>query len=196
MRFNTFFLAVALAAAGALPISAAAQSQPTQAQPTKTVEQGVKITAKVTAIDYKTRSITLQDTQTGGSMQLTAGPEVKRFDDIKVGDTITFLYLESVAMSIVKPGTQMPSDAAATPATPQVLRTSSPNNKPEGMITQEQSTTVTVQSIDMTKPEITVKTQDGRVLSFLVQDKSNLDGVKPGDVVQITYSQALMVSVQ
>ena len=40
----------------------------------------------------------------GDTQTIYAGPEVKRFDELKVGDTITFRYYESMAYVIRKPG--------------------------------------------------------------------------------------------
>ena len=147
------------------------------------------LTAKIIAIDYNARTVTLQD-QKGNVQQMTVGPSVTRFNNLKVGDTVTFTYQESVALAIAKPGTTVP----AASSTPTVTRCE--GDKPCGQVSQTQTTTVTVTAIDPSKPSITVKTQDGRVLSFLVQDPKNLTGVKVGDVVQVTYTQALAVTVK
>ncbi|MBV8582554.1 MAG: hypothetical protein JO241_01055 [Candidatus Eremiobacteraeota bacterium] len=37
---------------------------------------------------------------------------------------------------------------------------------------------------------------DGHTISMLVNDKAHLAGLKAGDVVQITYTQALAITVQ
>ena len=55
---------------------------------------------------------------------------------------------------------------------------------------------VTIQAIDETVPSVTVKTEDGRKMSVKVEDKKNLEGVKVGDKVQITYTRALAISVE
>ena len=47
--------------------------------------QTVSITATITAIDKKTRDITLKGPQ-GNEVTFTAGPDVKNFDNLKVGD--------------------------------------------------------------------------------------------------------------
>ena len=45
-------------------------------------------------------------------------------------------------------------------------------------------------------PSVTVKSDKGRQMSFRVQDPKNLEGYKVGDTVEITYTQALAVSVE
>ena len=43
---------------------------------------------------------------------------------------------------------------------------------------------------------MTIKTDDGRVMSFRVGDAKNLAGYKVGDTVEVTYTQALAISVE
>ena len=43
---------------------------------------------------------------------------------------------------------------------------------------------------------MTVLTEDGRTVSFKVDDSKNLKDVKVGDKVEITYTQAFMISVK
>jgi Cu/Ag efflux protein CusF len=148
-----------------------------------------QLTAKVIAIDYDARTVTLQDDK-GNVSDFKASPEITRFNNLKVGDTVTFTYQESVAVAIVKSGAAVPT----TTSSPVITRY--PGNKPGGQISQTATTTVTIQSIDASKPEVTVKTQDGRVVSLLVQDKKYLNGLKVGDVVQVTYTQAMMITVK
>ena len=56
--------------------------------------------------------------------------------------------------------------------------------------------TVTIKAIDAKVPAVTVLTDDGRTASFKVDDKKNLAGLKAGDKVEITYTQAFVVSVK
>ena len=119
------------------------------------------------------------------------GPEVKRFDELKVGDTITFRYYESVAYAIRKPG--QPSGLPAATG-PKVTRGQGP--RPGGTIAQQETATVTVKAVDAKVPSVTVLTEDGRTVSFKVEDKKNLKDVKAGDKVEITYTEAVMISVK
>ena len=60
----------------------------------------------------------------------------------------------------------------------------------------QQTTTVEVLAIDQKLPSITVKTADGRTVTRKVEDRKNLEGVKVGDKIDITYTQAAIVSVE
>ena len=122
---------------------------------------------------------------------IKCGPEVKRFDELKVGDTITFRYQESIAYSIRKPGQPSGLPAETGPA---VTRGTGP--KPGGTLAQQETATVTVKAIDPKVPSVTVLTEDGRTASFKVEDKKNLEGVKVGDKVEVTYTEAVIISVK
>jgi hypothetical protein len=63
----------------------------------------VRITASVEAIDPATRTVTLKGPR-GNLVDVTAGPEVKRFDEIKVGDLVVVRYTESLTLELKKGG--------------------------------------------------------------------------------------------
>ena len=182
----TVYNATRLCAAVAV---AALVSSPAPAQAQKPVTQGAQVskTFTIEAIDSSARLVTLKDSK--GEMEtIYCGPEVERFDALKVGDKVTFRYYESVVYAIQKPGST-PSTGGAG-----IVRT--PGQRPGGTISQQMTATVTVDAIDAKVPSVTITTEDGRKMSFKVDNPKNLEGVKVGDKVQITYTQALAISVQ
>jgi Cu/Ag efflux protein CusF len=155
----------------------------------KPVTQGAQVseTFTIEAIDSSARLVTLKDSK--GEMEtIYCGPEVERFNALKVGDKVTFRYYESVVYAIQQPGSTPSSGGAG------IVRT--PGQKPGGTISQQMTATVTVNAIDAKVPSVTITTEDGRKMSFKVDNPKNLEGVKVGDKVQITYTQALAISVQ
>src|SRR4051812_43442947 len=70
---------------------------------TLTKEGTVTATATITAIDSATRSLTLRNDK-GEEDTFTAGPEVTRFNQLKVGDKIRLTYHESLVLQLRKPG--------------------------------------------------------------------------------------------
>src|SRR5262245_8304269 len=149
----------------------------------------VSKTATIVTIDKTNRIVTLKDAQ-GNVEDIRCGPEVRRFDELKVGDSVTFAYHAAVVYQIAKAGDK----GAAAGGAPEVVR--GQGVKPSGAITQQTKVTVTVTAIDAAAPSITVKTSEGHVMSARVQDKKNLEGVKVGDKVDVTYTEALMVTVE
>ena len=73
------------------------------AQKSVTQSAAVTETFTIVAIDQTNRIVTLKD-KDGYVDSLYAGPEVKRFNELKVGDAVTFRYYESVVYRIQKPG--------------------------------------------------------------------------------------------
>ena len=55
--------------------------------PGRAASRTVKLTATITAIDKATRDVTLKGPQ-GNDVTVTASPEVKNFDQLKVGDQV------------------------------------------------------------------------------------------------------------
>jgi Cu/Ag efflux protein CusF len=167
-------------------------SLPAMAAGKKPITDKETTTVKVTieAIDHDTRMITVKDDD-GNLEDIFAGPEIRRFDELKVGDKVTFKVNESVVYQIRKPGEPVPPSKADSPA---VVRNTTA--KPSGTLTQQATATVTVKAVDTKKPSLTFTTEDGRTMSAKVHDKGRLKGLNPGDRIVISYTMALAVSVE
>ena len=172
-------LVLAVLAAGALAHA--------EAQKPVTQSAAVTETAVIQAIDSTSRIVTLR-LEDGTFEPIYCGPEVQRFDALKVGDKVTFRYHESVVYAIQKPGDTPPSEDKTA-----IVR--NPGDKPGATMSRQMTTTVLVLAIDPKVPSITVSTDDDRKMSFKVEDAKNLQGLKVRDKVQITYTQALAISV-
>ena len=181
--FASVVVAGALSAIGV----AGVQGQ-SQGGKTVTKENRVATTATIKAIDQATRSVTLR-AENGDEDTFTAGPEVTRFSQLKVGDTIRAEYYESLVFQVRKPG----APAAATGA---VAAGGRLKDTPGGAIGTQQTIAVTVKAVDMNAPSITVQTADGRTMTRKIADKKNLEGVNPGDRIDITYTQAVLVAAE
>ena len=149
----------------------------------------VSSTATIQAIDSTARTITLRDPK-GQEDTYSAGPSIQRFDELKVGDTVRTTYIESTVLQIRKAG-EAPgptsTSGAVTPGTGAL---------PAGTMGLQEKMTVTVKSIDPDFESITVTTPDGRTVTRKVEEKKNLEGVKVGDQIDITYTRAVLMSVE
>jgi Cu/Ag efflux protein CusF len=160
------------------------------AQKPVTQKESITIKATIVAIDHDHRVITFKD-KDGEMEDVYVGPEIKRFDELKVGDQVTFKYTASAIYELRKPGEPVPSTAVGDPA---VVR--NPTEKPSGSVTQQVTGTVTVQAVDAKTGALSIRTEDGRSMSFKVEDKGKLKDVKPGDHIVITYTEAVAISVE
>lgn len=149
--------------------------------------RSVTVKATIEAIDKTNRIITLKGPK-GNLVDVYATDKVKRFDELKVGDVITATYSESIAIRVRKPGEPAPEKDKA-------MIKPAPGGAPGSTITDQKTVTVTVEEIDRAAPSVTVKDPDGNLFSFRIRDVKNLEGLKIGDKVDITYTVALLLEV-
>lgn len=159
-------------------------------EPVKHEKEPVTIKATIDAIDHDTRMVTLKE-KDGKTTTIYAGPEVRRFDELKVGDVVTFRINESVVYQIRKPGQSAPPDKKDDPA---IVRDAAA--KPGGTKTTQETKTVTVKAIDTKTSAVTIQTEDGRTSTHKVNDKSLVKDLKVGDRVVITYTTAVAISIE
>ena len=162
----------------------------TKAKPeTVTRARLVTLTATVEAVDVATRQVTLKGPK-GNVVTITVGEQVKNLPQVQVGDKVVVKYYEAIAFRVVPPGEATPG-AGMTAAT----ATAQPGQKPAGVGAREVTATVTVEAIDLKAGTATVKGPEGNSFTVKAQDKKNLEKIKVGDRVEITYTEALGISV-
>jgi hypothetical protein len=149
----------------------------------------ISSTATIQAIDSTTRTITLRD-QSGSEDMYSVGPAVKRFDELKVGDAVKTTYYESIVLQIRKAGGQPGPTSSETAVTP------GKGALPGATIGVQDKMTVTVKTIDNNLPSITVTTPAGRTVTRKVENKKNLEGVNVGDLIDITYTRAVLTNIE
>jgi Cu/Ag efflux protein CusF len=156
----------------------------------QTVTKANKVTATATIqqLDVASRTVTVRNEQ-GEEDTFVVGPEVTRFNQLKVGDRVSLTYYESLVLQLRKPGE--PSNLTADAAVAGRVK-----EQPGAGIATLQTRTVTVKAVDLAAPSITVTTQDGYTMTRKVEDRKNVEGVKAGDRIDITYSQAMVLAAE
>jgi hypothetical protein len=147
----------------------------------------VTITATIEAIDQTNRIVTLKGPK-GNLVDTYVDESYKRFNQLKVGDQVKAQYYESLAMSIRKPGDPAPAAGVKESVTAR-------EGAPGATAARQLTGSVTVTALDPKVPSISVKGPKGNVFSMRVQDPKRLEGVKVGDMIDITYTQALLIAV-
>lgn len=181
---TTFTLAAALAMLIALPGVGFAQ------EPVKHEKDAVVVKATIESIDHDTRTITFK-TKQGDIKSVVAGPEVRRFDELKIGDVVTFTTTEATVYQIRKAGESAQPSVKDEPV---IVRT--PGAKPAGTKIEQETKTVLIKEVNEKMSAVTFQTDDGKTWSMKVDDKKLLKGLKPGDRVVITYTKATAISVE
>ncbi len=147
------------------------------------------MTATVVAIDLQKRIVTLKGPD-GEVRDIKVGEEAVNLPQVKVGDLVTVKFYESIAVEVIKPGT-----AAGAGETSAIVR-AKPGEMPGGMAVRQVSVTATITAIDKQKSNMTLKGPEGKLNVVKVQDPANLEKVKVGDELLITYTEALAISVE
>ena len=180
-------LLASLVTALALPIAGVADQTATGkgVSASDTIEKR----ATVTAIDRATRNVTLKGETDEFVVQV--GPEVTGFDTLKVGDVVVATYTESIAARIAKPGEATPGATGTVSATPA--------SGGKAMIGGEVTASLKVEAVDSNANTVTLSGADGQKRTVEVKDpkvQERLKTVKPGDMVVVTYTEAIALRLE
>ena len=145
--------------------------------------------ATVVAIDAKTRDITLKGSE-GDEVTITAGPEVRNFDQIERGDKVIIEYYEALAIALGPKGSGIREQVE----TLEVER-AKPGDKPAGRLTKRVGAVGTVESVDAKNNFLVLKGATSTV-EMRVSEDVDLSKVKPGDEVEAIYIASLAVKVE
>ena len=177
-------------AASVLLLWAAAAGAAEETRPSGGFSKVVHVTATVEKVDMATRHVTIRGPE-GQVITVKAGPEVKNLDMIKPGDTVVVDYYEAIAWNVMKPGEAGPGMSVT-----ESLETAKKGEQP-GAVAESQVTAVTtIEAIDKARNTVTLKGPRGNTETIKVRDPKNLDKVKVGDRVEITYTEAMAISVE
>jgi hypothetical protein len=158
------------------------------AQVSKTITGETKtVTVSVESIERASREITVK--KPDGTYDVFYVPnEVKRVDTLKLGDKIVAQYYENLFLRLQTPG-EKPVDADSN----NVTRTADRN---AATASHQRTITATITKIDPKAPSITFSGPNGWTYSTRVEDTKALAKVKVGDKVDITWTEAAVVSIE
>jgi Cu/Ag efflux protein CusF len=152
-----------------------------------------QVTASVESVDPATRAIVLKGNE-GIRVAMVAGPDVRNLDQIKPGDKVVAVYHQALAAEVKPRGT-----ATSPPTAADHVERAKPGEKPSGAAGISVATTVQIESVDKSFNTVSFRRSDGIVRTVAVEDpeaKRFLQTLKPGDPVEIVYTEALAVSVK
>ena len=146
----------------------------------------------VTAIVKETREITLMDSH-GGLVTMTASDAVERFDEIAVNDVITFESWKYMKAEFRQP---TPEEIAE----PLVVLAEA-GKAPEGMdpaavVGAVVKAVVTIEVLNRPYMLATVKGPRGNYLTIPMEDTELIKQLNVGQIVILTYAEALAVSLE
>lgn len=147
-----------------------------------------KVRVTVKAIDLAKREVTILH-EDGIVETIVAGDDVKRLDEVKVGDTVDIEHYESLTLSLdKKPG----AEPSATGATADVR--TEPGALPGGVRVPTVTLSARVTAIDAKANTVTLTGPQGNSVVLDVAPET-IAKLKVNDVVEAVYTQALAVAV-
>jgi ribosomal protein L24 len=145
------------------------------------------VSATVEAVDTASRKVTLRS-DSGELRTIEAPANATRLAEIKPGDRVTATYYDNIILR-VKPAGEAEVDTRQAGLTP------GSSARPAGTLATQQTITATIDAIDLKVPSISLKGPRGWAYATRVQDVKALQQVKVGDRVDITWTEATLVSV-
>jgi hypothetical protein len=190
------FLVAALALGACKSNDSAAQSTDVAAAPRAgqaQISESFKAKAEVTALDHAQRLITLRR-EDGQLIQLKATNEVRNFDQIAVGDQLRVQYKATLTASLRpagEPAKSVEGVAAAGRA--------EAGAKPAGGAGIAMAVRVKIESIDREHDLVVFSLASGELVTHRIatpEGRQFVAGLKTGDTVQLTYTEAVALSVE
>jgi hypothetical protein len=208
MRYlNPGGTAIAFFSAGALALALC--SSETKAQPSTTapadrvtstvttqpgvaggvIEETFTTTVTISAVEPSTRNVSLTAAD-GTKASFTAGPEIRNFDQIHVGDKLTATITQRLVVFVRGDG----ADPSVTHAA--ALARAPKGAKPGAIVAESYEIVASVKSIDATNRTAVLQFSDGQTKTIPVRSDVDLSKYKVGDSVVIRVTEALSLLVR
>lgn len=167
------------------PLLAYQESKPAKAQR----NESVTLTGEVLAVDQANRTVTMRG-PLGGEVIGHVSDQAKNLPQVKIGDMVTIVYFQSLAISAKRPGETVPIFSASDKA--------AEGERPAGYVATKTTTTVTVVSVDPEARSLVVQDDKGVLTAANVERPEiaeKLKLVKEGDKLEVVRTEAFIVSV-
>ena len=195
MNAKSKFAITLIAAALAAPVLAqqpapvgglAVASEPGKAA----VVRAAEIAAEVVGIDKATRTLTLKGPK-GNVVDIVAGAEVKNFDQIKLGDFVVARFAQALTLELKKTRA-----AGGDAVVKEEAAKAKPGEKPAVVGARTVTLLADVVAVDEKASTITLKGPKGNEVTLDVRNPEQFKVVKKGDQVEVTYTEAVALSVE
>ena len=166
------------------------EAAPATDKPSLSTSQTVVVTAQVEAINHETREVTLRGPE-GNNVSFVASEEARNLDQVQVGDTVIAEYKQDLSIQVIA------GDGTAPGAGELSAMTRTAEGEMPGLAAV--NTTVvsaTVEEINLEANTFKLKGPNGVVNEYVARDPENLKKAAVGDLVVITYTEAIAIAVQ
>ena len=166
------------------------ESAPASDKPSIYSSQNMKMTAVVEAINLETREVTLRGPE-GNSSSFVASEEARNLDQVSVGDIVVAEYEQSLSIEVFENDGSVPGAGEVMAAGRSEL-----GEMPGIAAVDSTVVTATVEEINLENNTFKLKGPSGEVQEYVARDPENLKKAAVGDLVVITYTEAIALSVE
>ena len=171
-------------------LAACAGVTPADEKPGGREQTLVEMRAMVIGVDQQRRLLALEGDD-GGRMVLPVAEEFRDFERARVGDQVVVSYTKAIAWQV------KPSDKGAPGVTKrETLSNPGPGEAPGGAIERALTITARITALDIARGTVTLTGPEGKPQTFAADQPSDLEKIRVGDLVDITYSEALAVGMR
>ena len=146
----------------------------------------IEATATVTAVDMERHLVTIQGPQ-GNSAVIQVTDQVKNLPQVKVGDLVDIQYYRSAIAELVKVDENTTLDTTV-------------GDKPGGAIGLQVKRRAEVMFVDPIQKFITFLSPDRGLRKISLENSPELQHylkeLKKGDIVEVTYTEAMAISLE
>ena len=157
-------------------------------KPTISSSLSVNLTSQVVALDYNNRELTMKNPQ-GEISKITVSPDEKNLEKVKVGDTINMQIIDSVDIKVVAARNAEPGSAASRI----VVRNT--DGQPGMESTDTRIINAVVEAINLENNSFKLRGENNVVKEYTARNPENLKKSAVGDLVVITYTTSVVVSL-
>jgi hypothetical protein len=161
--------------------------------PMTAASAGITLQGRITAIDARTRVVTVAGAD-GSNVDVQAGPDVRNFSQLKVGDSVTLEYTAAVALDL------QPAGSAAVGVTKSQAGTVPIRGATPGGARSSTIEVVTeVAAVDPVANTIALRGPRGNTQLIAVERpdlRAKLPSVKRGDLLKISYTEAVALGIR
>ncbi|MCS4280106.1 hypothetical protein [Stenotrophomonas rhizophila] len=161
--------------------------------PVTAASSQVTLEGQITALDARSRAVTITGAD-GAILEFVAGPDVRNFRQLKVGDKVILDYTAAVALDLQPAGSETVGLTTAQAGTVPIRGTA-----PGGAQSNTVSIVTEVAAVDPVANTIALRGPRGNTQIIAVERddlRAKLPNVKRGDLLQISYTEAVAVSIQ
>ena len=166
------------------------EKAPCTDKPSMSTSETMILTAMVEAINHETREVTLRGPE-GNSVSFVASEEARNLGQVQVGDIVIAEYVQSMSIEVFA------NDGSEPGAGEIAAAGRSEEGAMPGMAAIDAVVvTATVEEINIEANTFKLKGPSGEIKEYEARDPENLKKAEVGDLVVITYTEAVAITVE